>query len=328
MRVVVKGGGVALSAIALMVMTGMQAVADTEGSVESEAVDAIAASAGAVLETAVPVTDADATVVADDGTVVEFSADASDGLMLTTADDAELEIALPFADEASTAEVVDGAVVYDNNNGSATTPVVHEDGTVQILTTIADTTAPTEYAYDFGAGASFYVFDDGSVAVLRTEAGETTPVGMIAAPWAVDVNGAAVPTHFEARGTSLVQVLDHVSSATEYPVVADPTISVGWGVYYHFNKAETKTIGKDWIAISAGSTTACAAAGAALGSLAPAIGTAIGGAVAGATCLSIVGPIAYTAGVAYNSSPMKCLYVQQVPGLGLKAGTYSDKRCK
>ena len=35
---------------------------------------------------------------------------------------------------------------------------------------------------------------------------------------------------------------------TEYPVVADPTYSVGWGYYAHLNRAETAGVPRsDWL---------------------------------------------------------------------------------
>lgn len=40
--------------------------------------------------------------------------------------------------------------------------------------------------------------------------------------WAVDAKGASVPTHFEADGNVLRQVVSHTSAKVTCPVVADP----------------------------------------------------------------------------------------------------------
>lgn len=63
----------------------------------------------------------------------------------------------------------------------------------------------------------------------------------------------------------------------------------------------------------------CAAAGGLLGPV---------GAVAfGAACLAQFGSIVYTAGVAQNSNPKKCVRLRWF-GNSLTAATYKDGRCK
>jgi hypothetical protein len=49
-------------------------------------------------------------------------------------------------------------------------------------------------------------------------------LGVIAAPWARDANGRAIPTRYEIQGTTLVQVVDHRRPGVVYPVVADPNL--------------------------------------------------------------------------------------------------------
>jgi hypothetical protein len=231
---------VALSAVALTVMTGVQAVAEPEDQVETEALAAIELTVGEVLDTAVAVTDADAVVSTGDGGTVELAADPTDGVSLTSVDDVALEIGLPFADAAKDAAVVDGVMVYDNNNGSTTTPLVHEDGSVQILTTIADASAPTEYEYDLslGEGSSLSIAPDGGAVIQDSEG---AVVGVVAMPWAYDATGSPVPTHYVVDGDALVQVIEHDSS-TAYPVVGDPSISFGWAIYVKYSKADVKTV--------------------------------------------------------------------------------------
>ncbi len=95
------------------------------------------------------VSSADSTISAGAGVSVDLSSDASDGISIDGPTAGELEIGLPFAETAHDATVLDGVMVYDNGNRSSTTPLVNQDGSVQILTTIADASAPTAYEYQF-----------------------------------------------------------------------------------------------------------------------------------------------------------------------------------
>ena len=225
-------------------MSGISAAAEPEAASVDEAIQAIDAIAGDLRTDAVEVTDVDATVVAG-GSVVEFSEDAADGISIAGANGTDIEIGLPFAQAADEGELVDGSLVYDNNNGSTTTPLVHDDdGSVQVLTTISDASAPTSYEYDLqlASDARLVLNADGSVDILS---GAGAVLGTIAAPWASDASGAPVPTRYEVEGDSLTQVVDHKGAI--YPVVADPKISFGWKIYLKYSKWEVKTLTSGWI---------------------------------------------------------------------------------
>lgn len=152
--------------------------------------------------------------------------DPSDGITLTSSRGSILEVELPFLESALPGVPVGEALAYDNVNGSTTVPIVKADGSVQVTTVIADATAPTRYEYGF-PGATSLVQGERTVAILGAS-GEF--LGGVAAPWAVDAAGAAVPTHFEIAGTTLVQVVDHQSGEFQYPIVADPWLGID--LYY------------------------------------------------------------------------------------------------
>lgn len=116
-------------------------------------------------------------------------------------------------------EVSDGVVGYDANNGSVTVAVPKEDGSVQLAVVIEGADAPTQYEFAVGDGHDIRQYPDGSIGVYSVD-GDF--VGGIAAPWATDANGMEVPTHFEVRGGSVFQVVDHRDAGFAYPVVADP----------------------------------------------------------------------------------------------------------
>jgi len=252
MNRVVRGGGIALSAVTFMIWTGVTASAETETSDVQDTVQAIDAVAGGVRSDAIDVSKADVTVDAS-GTSVDLTRNAEDGIAVETPTGANFDIGLPFASAADTAVIVDGAVVYDNNNGSTTTPLVQDDGAVQILTTIADANAPTEYTYvvDAATGGGLVLTEDGGVDVVGPDG---FVVSHVTAPWAVDAKGNAVPTHFSIDGNTLTQTIDH-GVATAYPVVADPKFtSTWWNKTLYFDRYDTGliaiggSIGSAWLA--------------------------------------------------------------------------------
>jgi hypothetical protein len=55
------------------------------------------------------------------------------------------------------------------------------------------------------------------------------PIAEIAAPWAVDANGKAVPVRYTVDHDTVVMHADHDDAA--YPIVADPTVRLGWNGY-------------------------------------------------------------------------------------------------
>lgn len=201
----------------------------------------------------------------------------------------------------------DGSVLYQDEASSFDVEVVPGAESTRVLTILNDPSAPIEYVYDFGEGFDVVVAPDGSAVALSTDS--DAPFIGVAAPWAIDANGTSVPTRYEARGTTLVQIVDH--SGASYPVTADPTYSLGWGAYAHFNRSETATIAAaGWgVAVLSG---ACAM---------------LGGPVALTACSLAAGSIVYQAGVANNSSPKKCLYIKYA-GPVAYPGTYRDNRCK
>lgn len=233
------------------------------------------------------------------------------------------EIELPLPEIASTASgrLVAEAITYPGDDVEV--QVLPGAEQVRVQTIIPSHSSPTEYVYEFGEGAT-PVLDPSGVAAVFPEA-EDGPVVTLDVPWAVDANGVEVDTHYEVRGTALVQVVDH-SAQTDltYPITADPTYSWGWGAYVHCNRAETKTI-----AASGFGAAVLGGACAALGGL---VARAAGAAVGGAACAVAATTVIYQAGIAENSSPKKCLLIRGVgaPIVGaiFYPATYSDNRCK
>ena len=70
--------------------------------------------------------------------------------------------------------------------------------------------------------------------------GSGTELATVAAPWATDAVGRAIPTHFESDGAQISQVVDLAAvTDIEYPVVADPAITVTSYEYKYVNVNKT-----------------------------------------------------------------------------------------
>ncbi len=221
-------GGV-LVATSVLAMLGLTP-ASAEG---TDPLDAVADVAPAVLTDASVVEPDEVTTVGEVEVVVP--SDATEGVSLDVPGTADFSIGLPFADDAELVESGDHPF-FDNGNGSSTVPLVKDDGTVQILTTIEDADAPSSYSYEFDvpSGASLALTSDGGAQVATDEGVVTATID---APWAVDANGAAVPTRYLVAGDTLIQVIDF-DSTTAFPVVADPSVSLGWWIYIKYSKAD------------------------------------------------------------------------------------------
>lgn len=149
---------------------------------------------------------------------------AADAPVSLSGPNGDLQVSLPFADEASDAITSSGVPEFDNNNGSTTVPIVRDDGSVQILTVIDNADAPTRYDYEItvSEGGTMEV-QEGGVILITDKDGDF--VGAVAPAWAKDSNGASLPTRYEITGNVLTQVVEH-SAGTAYPVVADPWLGI------------------------------------------------------------------------------------------------------
>ena len=80
--------------------------------------------------------------------------------------------------------------------------------------------------------------------VIFFKASEHTVVTLdvgIARPWAIDAAGASLPTRYELVGDTLVQRVDTTNAV--FPVVADPRLTFGFGVYLNMTGAEIRAVG-------------------------------------------------------------------------------------
>ncbi|MEU3945958.1 hypothetical protein [Streptomyces sp. NPDC029526] len=145
-----------------------------------------------------------------------------------------LTLRLAGAKDVNGVKAGSGTVVYPGAAPSvdlAVQPTV--EGSVRTLVTLKDSAAPTRHRFelDLPDGASLRPDDDGGFDIVEQgEDGEETVAGSVAAPWAKDAQGRPVPTRYTAEGHTLVQDID-TNENTAFPVVADPKVTFGWGVY-------------------------------------------------------------------------------------------------
>lgn len=183
------------------------AVADSE-SASSAADDVISAS---------EVVEADAAEVAVQVASIDENTVVVDG-------SSSVQVTLPVSESAE-ATVNEGLVELSDDDSSSIVPVVMDDGSVAIHSVLKDSSAPTTYAYvlDLPEGATLELSPEtGAVTAFSTDG---APVLYVAEPWATDANGESVPTHYSVDGHTLTQHVD-VSSATAFPVVADPWLGI------------------------------------------------------------------------------------------------------
>jgi len=192
------------------------------------------------------------TAAVDGGTVAIPSA-ASDPVEVALATGApvgdsleSLDITLPVMETESAAAATDGTVVFDGDHTDLAVQAT-SDG-IRLQTVLNDASAPTEFSYTFGEGVLPVLNADGSVSltVAGTSADVTVAVGQVDAPWAFDANGSALPTSYRVEGAELIQVIPHASSTIVYPVVADPSVTIGWRIYVRYSVAETKAQTVGW----------------------------------------------------------------------------------
>ena len=136
-----------------------------------------------------------------------------------------------------------GSVVHDDVAEDAAVVVRPTGEGVQSLVVVEGAEAPTSYRFPIevdGAPARLASRTDGSVEVRP--AGSSRVVAVVLPAWATDARGRPVPTRFQLRGGSLVQVIDHRGAT--YPVTADPN-TCGWVTCtYYFGKKATRDIAR------------------------------------------------------------------------------------
>jgi hypothetical protein len=89
------------------------------------------------------------------------------------------------------------------------------------LTILNGVNSPSEYKYDIKISKNSKIEknEKGGIIILN-EKGKL--IGGISPPWAIDSKGKEIPTYYEIRNNSIIQIVKHLESNPDYPIVADP----------------------------------------------------------------------------------------------------------
>lgn len=246
-RTGVLAGTSVLTAVAVL-SAASPALADSEGDTAAQAAAVVERATGIgdlAASSVIPGSAARAIVRSESNSVaVTAPTDSSGYVQSTAADGTSFRLGLPETRKVTGVRAGAGTVVYTDAAQSTDLAVQPTtDGGARALVTLKDSSAPNEYRFGLGLPADTELMADGSGGYLITRPGSqgATVLGSIAAPWAKDADGEAVPTSYRIDGGSLVQTVSTTAS-TAFPVVADPSISYGWNIYIKFNKTEVKRL--------------------------------------------------------------------------------------
>ncbi|NTW40360.1 MAG: hypothetical protein HGA44_10815 [Cellulomonadaceae bacterium] len=198
--------------------------------------DAVEQSVAAVAPTAV----LEPTVLADGSFAAEGEHEAvlpANGDGVITLDG--VGIGLPGADNAGEV-AVNGSVIYEGRGDVADLAVQDLGDSVRVQSVFTESDAASfEYPIE---GATPVILADGGVDLVVDDPSDPRLTNIVAtfdAPWAVDAAGSALETHYEVSAGVVTQVVE-TTVDTVYPVVADPRISGGVGVYVSMNRTEIR----------------------------------------------------------------------------------------
>ena len=233
-------------------------------------------------------------------------------IIVRTGDSDGFAVGLPTEAQTADGEVTrNGSTVYLGVEDSVDVSVETLASGVRISTVIDESDTDSVFTYPLEDGVTPEINADQTISLFKEveavdpETGETVAaqieIALVQPAWAVDASGLKIPTHYEVTDDAIVQVVDRSTDGIAYPVVADPTFEQinPFQRRIRWNRAETATIAAGgWGAT--GLTAVCGLAGAAAGG-------PVGAAAFAALCLAASGSAVYTAGVAQNSNPKKCL---------------------
>lgn len=154
----------------------------------------------------------------------------------------------------ATVTTLAGDIQVTPQDSEASTSLVREDG-VQVLTELTEGDSQASFDVVLPDGAALEVNEEGGYDIALTAEGSRLDLGQVEAPWAVDAEGKQLETSYELVDGTLVQHVD--TSDAAFPVVADPRLTFGWGVYLNMYGTELKAISA--LAYTSGTVAALAA---------------------------------------------------------------------
>lgn len=122
----------------------------------------------------------------------------------------------------------------------------NEEGDAALTYVVDNEAATSGLTFSVNESTSIAELPDGSLLLTTTSETEEglalTVETTIDAPWAVDVSGDVLDTHYVVEGRTVRQVVE-TDRETTYPVIADPTVRYGsLSAIVRFSKSEVKRL--------------------------------------------------------------------------------------
>ncbi len=192
------------------------------GDVELDDSPALAESVADAADLAVDLSGEDAIAATVSGVEITVPTDPADPITFGTGD-VSFAINVPRVENLGSAEKTGDTIAYANAN-EAIVPVIHDDGTVQLLSVQYSAESLSVFTYEFvlAEGGRVDAAEDGGFVLFGADGEE---LARAAAPWAEDATGRTIPTAYDIDGATVTQRIEAPANAT-YPIVADPAITV------------------------------------------------------------------------------------------------------
>lgn len=148
--------------------------------------------------------------------------------------DADVHVVVDAQDASAQLTAAGGASLSIEAMDEADSVVLPQADGVQVLTVLKEGERTAQFDFDLPEGQKLSILGGG----LMIVGSDGAIVGSVAAPWAIDSNGTALPTHYELVGERLIQ---HVNTeGAVFPVVADPRVGYGWSIYIRWGRGEVR----------------------------------------------------------------------------------------
>ncbi|MEO6083522.1 MAG: hypothetical protein ABIQ18_10505 [Umezawaea sp.] len=241
----------------MALLLGQVGQAVAAGNTDEQAARSATDQAAALIQKVSPTTDENGVRLSSTkGPVAVSLPTSADHTLRLGAGEVQVGLGLPEVAAGRTARTLaDGKVAFVDP-ASSVQVVSERVGTVSARTLVVlnDSSAPGEYRFDLHAptGSTLSAQPDGGVHVMDAK---DTVLAQIAAPWAKDANGNGVKTSYRIDGGTLVQTVQ-TDGNTTFPVVADPNLTFGFGVYLNLWGWEANSYGAGLGIILAGGAVA------------------------------------------------------------------------
>lgn len=145
-----------------------------------------------------------------------------------------------------------GLTVNVAAEGATADVTVLSDG-ARIMSLLDEGDSDATFTVELPANTSLVADNEGFL-IVGDAGGTKLVLGAIETPWAVDADGTQLATSYTLNGTVLTQ---HVQTqGAKYPIVADPTITIGlWGAsdgpgtYWNMTGAQAKVLGAATVSV-------------------------------------------------------------------------------